>query len=514
MSKEKFTQTIEEGYKLNSEGLLLGAAIYENDAVEGLRVEIPLSMLNRHGLIAGATGTGKTKSLQGIAEGMSRAGIPVLLMDIKGDLSGLGAKGESNKVIEYRQQMVAEDYQPQAFPIEFLSLSDENGVNLRATTTEFGPILLAKILDLNSTQSGLLSAIFKCADDNGWLLLDLDDLKTVISYTSDEGKELFEKSYGKMSTTSAGTILRKVIELEAQGADQLFGEPSFDVHDLIRQDDDGNGYISILRVTDMQDRPKLFSTFMLQMLAELYATLPEEGDMDRPKLVLFIDEAHLLFKEASKVLLSQIESVIKLIRSKGVGIYFSTQNPTDVPEEVLGQLGLKIQHALRAFTAKDRKDIKKASENYPDTDFYDTETIITEMGIGEAMVTALNEKGIPTPLVQVLMRPPSSRMDILTSDEIAEVIENSKLVDKYKDVLNRESAEEILTAKVEAFSQEQPETKRTTKKNNAAPAKKEKNVLEEVLENPVTKSVMKNTANIVVRSLLGAIGLSSRRGRR
>ncbi len=506
MSIENFKSAISKGYTVEGEGLLLGSALYKKEAVKGLKIEIPLSMLNRHGLIAGATGTGKTKSLQGLAEGMSQAGIPVLLMDIKGDLSGLGAEGTANKVIDYRQEMIGEEYKPQAFPIEFLSLSDEKGVTLRATTTEFGPILLGKILDLNSTQSGLLSAIFKCADDNGWLLLDLDDLKTVINYVSDEGKAIFEASYGKMSTVSAGTILRKIIELEAQGADQLFGEPSFDVYDLMRHDDDGNGFINILRVTDMQDRPKLFSTFMLQLLAELYATLPEEGDLEKPKLVLFIDEAHLLFKEASKVLLSQIESVIKLIRSKGVGIFFSTQSPTDIPEEVLGQLGLKVQHALRAFTAKDRKDIKKASENYPMTEFYDIESVITEMGIGESLVTALNEKGIPTPLVQVLMRPPSSRMDVLDSNEIDEIIAKSKLIDKYNKTVNRESAEEILQKKVEGLAKEEKATPKKAKK-----AKEEKSVLDEVLENPVTRSVMRTTANTIVRSLLGAIGLSGRR---
>ncbi len=508
MSADNFKKGISEGYKLEGEGLLLGTALYEKEAVQGLNIEIPLSMLNRHGLIAGATGTGKTKSLQGIAEGMSRAGIPVLLMDIKGDLSGLGAPGSRNKVIDYRQSMIGQEYIPEAFPLEFLSLSEEKGAMLRATTTEFGPILLSKILDLNSTQSGLLSAIFKCADDNGWLLLDLDDLKTVINYVSADGKEIFETSYGKMSTVSAGTILRKLIELETQGADQLFGEPSFDIHDLIRHDKDGKGYINILRVTDMQDRPKLFSTFMLQLLAELYATLPEEGDLDRPKLVLFIDEAHLMFNEASKVLLNQIETVIKLIRSKGVGIYFCTQNPTDIPEEVLGQLGLKIQHALRAFTAKDRKDIKKASENYPITEFYKTESLITEMGIGEALVTALNEKGIPTPLVQVLMRPPSSRMDVLTSDEIDTIINKSQLIAKYNTTVNRESAEEMLQKKVEEHAKSQ-EKKPTRSKSQ----KEEKSVLEEVLENPVTKSVMRTTANTIVRSLLGAVGLSSRRRR-
>ncbi len=512
MSKEDFQAKIKEGYPDDSDSLLMGAAMFENDALDELQVRIPLEMLNRHGLIAGATGTGKTKTLQGMAEGMSQAGIPVLLMDIKGDLSGLGAEGSSNEVIEYRQKKIGEEYVPEAFPLEFLSLSDEPGLQLRATVTEFGPILLSKILGLNSTQSGLLSAIFKCADDNGWLLLDLDDLKTTITYTSVEGKELFEKSYGKMSTVSAGTILRKIIELETQNADQFFGEPSFDVHDLLRHDEKNRGIISVLRVTDMQDRPKLFSTFMLQLLAELYATLPEEGDLDKPKLVLFIDEAHLLFKEASNVLQDQIETVIKLIRSKGVGIFFCTQNPTDVPEEVLGQLGMKVQHALRAFTAKDRKNIRKAAENYPDTEFYKTDELITEMGIGVAMVTALSKKGRPTPLVEVLMRPPSSRMDVLTSTEIKDIISKSDICEKYEQTENKESAYEILTKKVEDFAKaEEKEVKKKTTKKSTRAKKEDKSVFEEVLENPVTKSVMRNTANTIVRSLLGSIGLSTRR---
>ncbi len=513
MSKEKFEVEIREGYPEDEKSLLMGTAMYDNDAIEELNVRIPLKMLNRHGLIAGATGTGKTKSLQGMAEGMSRAGIPVLLMDIKGDLSGLGAEGSNNEVIEYRQKMIGEEYLPEAFPLEFLSLSDEPGLQLRATVTEFGPILLSKILNLNSTQSGLLSAIFKCADDNGWLLLDLDDLKTTISYASGEGKELFEKSYGKMSTVSAGTILRKVIELETQNADQFFGEPSFDVYDLMRHDEKNRGIISVLRVTDMQDRPKLFSTFMLQLLAELYATLPEEGDLDKPKLVLFIDEAHLLFKEASDVLLDQIETVIKLIRSKGVGIYFCTQNPTDVPDAVLGQLGLKVQHALRAFTAKDRKNIKKAAENYPDTEYYQTDELITEMGIGVAMVTALSKKGIPTPLVEVLMRPPSSRMDVLDTDEIKRIIAQSDIYEKYDQTQNKESAYEVLTKKVEDYAQEKAEEKKAKKTTKSSHKKEDKSLFEEVLENPVTKSVMRNTAKTIVRSLLGSIGLSTRRRR-
>src|SRR5690606_33157255 len=316
------------------------------------------------------------------------------------------------------------------------SLSNEPGVQMRATVSEFGPVLLSKILGLNDTQGGIVAVLFKYCDDNKLPLLDLKDFIKVLQYISNEGKDEIEKEYGKISTSSTGTILRKVIELQQQGADIFFGEKSFEVEDLMRISDDGRGMISILRVTDLQDRPKMFSTFMLQLLAELYATCPEEGDLDKPKLVFFIDEAHLIFQEASDALMQQIETIIKLIRSKGIGVFFCTQNPMDVPPPVLSQLGLKVQHALRAFTASDRKAIKKTSENYPLSDFYKTEDLITHLGIGEALVTMLNEKGIPTPLAHCLLRAPQSRMDILTEQEINEIVSKSKLAKKYNEVID------------------------------------------------------------------------------
>jgi len=327
--------------------------------VAGADVAIPFKTLNRHGLIAGATGTGKTKTLQVLAEGLSAASIPVLLMDIKGDLSGIAAAGTVNEKITERCQKLGITYTPTASPVDLLTLSNQKGVRLRATVSEFGPVLLSKILGLNDTQGGFVAMIFKYCDDNKLPLLDLKDFIKVLQFVSDEGKAELEKTYGKISTTSTGTILRKVIELQQQGADVFFGEKSFEVDDLMRISDDGRGMISIVRVTDLQDRPKLFSTFMLQLLAELYATCPEEGDMDKPKLVMIIDEAHLIFQEANEALLQQIETIIKLIRSKGIGIYFCTQNPMDVPAAVLAQLGIKVQHALRAFTAADRKVYKQ-----------------------------------------------------------------------------------------------------------------------------------------------------------
>ena len=321
-----------------------------------------------------------------------------------------------------------------------------------------------------------------------------------------------EKTYGKISTTSTGTILRKVIELQQQEADVFFGEKSFEIDDLMRIGDDGRGIISIVRVTDLQDRPKLFSTFMLQLLAELYATCPEEGDLDKPKLVLFIDEAHLIFQEASDALLQQIETIIKLIRSKGIGIYFCTQNPMDVPASVLAQLGLKVQHALRAFTAADRKVIKQAAENYPETEFYKTEDLITQLGIGEALVTVLNERGIPTPLVQCMLCSPRSRMDILTDSEIDGIVQRSKIAAKYNQVIDNQSAYEILTEKLNEAAEKTEELKkqREEEKESRTTGKHEKGFFDD----PVVKSMTRTAGNTIVRSLLGALGLGGRSRRR
>src|SRR6476619_5483093 len=446
-NKEDFSAAVSSGYSFKGEAFKIGRAMLDGQVVEGADVLLPLKTMNRHGLIAGATGTGKTKTLQLISEGLSDASVPVLLLDIKGDLSGIAAPGTPNDKITERSKILGVDYKPNGYPVELLTLSDKPGVKLRATVSEFGPVLLSKILGLNDTQGGVVALIFKYCDDNKLPLLDLKDFIKVLQYVTAEGKEEIEKAYGKISTTSTGTILRKVIELQQQGADAFFGEKSFDVDDLMRISDDGRGIISVLRVTELQDRPKLFSTFMLQMLAELYATCPEEGDQDKPKLVLFIDEAHLIFQEASSELVQQIENIVKLIRSKGIGVFFCTQNPMDVPASVLAQLGLKVQHALRAFTAADRKTIKQTAENYPETEFYKTEDLITQLGIGEDLITMLNEKGIPTPLVHTMLFPPRSRMDILNESEIDNIVAHSKLVAKYNQAIDSVSAYEILTGK-------------------------------------------------------------------
>ncbi|MFT7436062.1 MAG: DNA helicase HerA-like ATPase [Psychromonas sp.] len=508
MSKhDAFREAINTGYTFKGDSILLGAAKLDDEVVPNTGVKIPLKTLNRHGLIAGATGTGKTKSLQVLAEGLSESSIPVLLMDIKGDLSGLAAAGEAKDFIVARTDAAGISYNPTGFPVELLTLSEEKGARLRATVSEFGPILLGKILGLNDTQEGIVSAIFKYCDDEDLALLDLKDFIKVLQFLSDEGKKVFEVDYGKISTTSIGTIMRKVIELQQQGADTFFGEASFDVDDLMRLDDKGRGVISVLRVTDLLDRPKLFSTFMLSLLAELYAGLPEAGDVDKPKLVIFIDEAHLVFQEASKALLQQIETVIKLIRSKGVGIFFCTQNPQDIPAPVLSQLGLKIQHALRAFTASDRRKIKEAADNYPLTDFFDTEITLTSMGIGEALVTALDEKGRPTPLAITYMCPPRSRMDILSTDEIDDLVESSKIARKYNKHIDRESAYEILVKKMEMAAEEAEDA---PPKRRGRP-RKEKSTMETILGSSAARQMGRTAANLLTRSLLGALGVSTRK---
>lgn len=506
-NQDEFFNHITAGYTTKGDSITVGAAMLNGETLTNALVKIPLKTLNRHGLIAGATGTGKTKTLQVLAEGLSEKGIPVLLMDIKGDLSGLAQPAVTNPKIEERHAKIGIPFQARKFPVEFLSLSEQNGVRLRATVSEFGPVLLSRILELSDAQSGIVSVIFKYCDDNKMPLLDLKDFKKVLQYSTDEGKEEFAKNYGRVSTASTGSILRKIVEMEQQGAELFFGEKSFDTADLLRIDENGMGYINILRLTDIQNRPKLFSTFMLSLLAEIYATFPEQGDSGRPELVIFIDEAHLIFNEAGSALLNQIENIVKLIRSKGVGLYFVTQNPTDVPDVVLSQLGLKIQHALRAFTAKDRKAIKLTSENYPISEYYKTDEVLTSLGIGEALVSALNEKGIPTPLAATMMRAPMSRMDILTDLELNEINSSSKLVSKYNAVVDRESAYELLQQKIEVADQEEAREK----------SKKEKEEIERRTSNSRSTSrrssgtlsgtlIKTITSPTVIRSVLGILG--------
>ena len=499
-----FRNHLAEGQVFKKDYIVLGTGILDGEPVSNAQIKIPLKTLNRHGLIAGATGTGKTKTLQVIAEQLSLKGIPSVLMDLKGDLSGLAQAGSVSDFILKRSETIGVSYDPQGLPVELMSISNEKGVRLKATVSEFGPVLISQILELNDTQRGVVALVFRYCDLHHLPLLDLKDFKRVLQFVVNEGKSDIEKEFGQVSAASVNTIMRKVIELEQQGADRFFGELSFDVQDFVRTKE-GKGVVSIIRLTDIQSKPKLFSTFMLSLLSEIYETFPEQGDSDQPKLCLFIDEAHLVFSSASKDLLEKIEAIIKLIRSKGVGVYFCTQTPTDVPDNVLGQLGLKVQHALRAFTAKDRKAITKTAENYPDSPFYDTAEVLTSMGIGEALVTALNEKGIPTPLARTLVRAPITRMDILSSTEIDQLVASSDLVRKYNHDLDRDSAFEILERKmnqVESVQQNEIPKEVTRKSSSRTP--KDESLLEELSKNTMVRQLGRTLFRELARGILGS----------
>lgn len=505
MSKiDQFKTLLTEGQIFKKDFLVLGTGILNGEAVSNCHVKIPLKTMNRHGLIAGATGTGKTKTLQVIAEQLSLKGVPTVLMDLKGDLSGLAMPGEANDFILKRSATIGVEYTAQGLPVELMTISNEKGVRLRATVSEFGPVLISQILELNDTQRGVVALVFRYCDLHHLPLLDLKDFKRVLQFVSNEGKEAITKEFGQVSSASINTIMRKIIELEQQGADQFFGERSFDVEDFVRTKD-GKGVISIIRLTDIQSKPKLFSTFMLSLLSEIYETFPEQGDADQPKLCLFIDEAHLVFSNASKDLLDKIEAIIKLIRSKGVGVFFCTQTPTDVPDNVLGQLGLKVQHALRAFTAKDRKAITKTAENYPDSPFYKTSEVLTAMGIGEALVTALNEKGIPTPLAHTLVRAPITRMDILGDSEINDLVAKSELAFKYNQEIDHDSAFEMLERKIKEVEQAQEKAEppgpppRSSSRN-----KEDESLIEELSKNTMIRQMGRTLFRELARGILGS----------
>lgn len=512
-NKTAFIEQIQPRYITKGENILLGTGILDGEVIPEVKVAIPLKTINRHGLISGATGTGKTKTIQAFAEQLSLAGIPSLVLDIKGDFSGIAAQGEKNNIIQERYDKSQLEWEAQMFPVELLTISDEKGVRLRATVTEYGPILLSKILGLNDTQSSIISIVFKYADDNGLPLIDLEDLKKTLNFltTDPQGKAALAKDYGSISPASLGAIQRSIVALEQQGATSFFGEPSFDVEDLLQRRE-GKGVINILRVGDIQSKPQLFSTFMLSLFAEIYMTFPEEGDSGKPKLVLFIDEAHLIFKESSKTLLSQIETMVKLIRSKGIGIYFITQIPGDIPENVLSQLGLKIQHALRGFTAKDKKEITKAVENYPESTFYDAKNLIQNLGIGEALVTALDEKGIPTPLVHTYLISPQSRMNVLSEIEIEQLTQHSTLVKKYATTVDKESAYEILVERIER-AERNAENQNTAPTPKRTSTKKEKSMMEEVFSSRAGRTFTTTIMREGAKAIMGMLGLGRRRRR-
>jgi DNA helicase HerA-like ATPase len=425
-------QRIASGYAVDGQALELGTVVIDGHAEPTAQIRIPLATVNRHGLVAGATGTGKTKTLQLIAEQLSAAGVAVLMADVKGDLSGLSQPGEANDKTAARAKDTGDNWAAAGFPVEFLSLgTDGIGVPIRATIASFGPVLLSKVLGLNATQESTLGLIFHWAKESNRPLVTLDQLRAVIRHlTGDEGKADL-KSLGGVSSTTAGVILRALVNLESEGGDTFFGEPKLDPHDLLRVDEQGHGIISLLEFSGQSLRPVIFSTFLMWVLADLFTVLPEVGDVDKPKLVFFFDEAHLLFTDASKAFLEQVEQTVKLIRSKGVGVFFCTQLPTDLPNDVLSQLGARVQHALRAFTPDDQKALSKTVRTYPKTDVYDLESALTSLGIGEAVVTVLSEKGAPTPVAWTRMRVPRSLMGAVGSDAIAKAAKSSPLQGKY-----------------------------------------------------------------------------------
>jgi DNA helicase HerA-like ATPase len=484
-----------------SASICLGGAVFDEEIVLDCHLSIALKTLNRHGLIAGATGTGKTKTIQMLSEQLSSQGVPSLVMDIKGDLSGLAVSGDANEKVLARASKIGLEFNPQAYPVEFLSLDNQPGVKLRTTISEFGPILLTKILALNDTQASVLTVLLAYAKDERIPVVDLSDLKQLLRFASEEGKDKIEASYGGVSGASLKAILRKIISLETEVNEDFFSEPSFEVDDLhaLRY---GLGVINLLRLENLQAKPKLFSTFMLGLLDEVYHSFPEQGDPEKPKLIIFIDEAHLIFNHASNALLDKLETMVKLIRSKGVGLIFCTQSPKDIPEGILSQLGLKIQHALRAFTAKDRKAIKLIAENFPLTDYYDTKELLTSLGIGQALVTALDLNGQPTPLVQCMFRPPQSRMGIITDTELNSIVKQSHLVEKYAHSQDKQSAKDILRKKME----KDPE-KFTQKIEQAS-------TLEKLSKNTLFRQVVRTVFKEITNAVLSALGIKKTRRRK
>lgn len=441
--------TLASGYAFAAPVITLGAAIDAAGLVPEPKVAIPTAMMNRHGLVAGATGTGKTKTLQLMTEQLSAQGVPVFVADIKGDVSGLAAPGARSPAVDERATTMALAWTPTAFPVEFVSLTGKTGAQLRATVASFGPLLLSKVLGLNDTQTSVLTLVFRVCDDHGLPLLDFADLRAVLKFLqTDAGKPILAE-LGGMPAATVGVLLRQLVELESQGAGQFFGEPEFDVRDLLHVASDGRGVITALELTDAQDKPALFSTVMMWLLAELYQTLPEAGDLPKPKLVFFFDEAHLLFRNASKAFLDHVEQIVRLVRSKGVGIFFVTQTPKDVPDEILAQLGNRVQHALRAHTPDDEKALRATVRTYPRTQLYDLAETLTSLGIGEAIVTGLNPKGVPTPVIATRLLPPASRMGPLTADEFQKEFAESDLMREYGTAVNRESAYELLAKRTE-----------------------------------------------------------------
>lgn len=533
-AKQTQIEAITQGYTFEAPSITLGAAIKDGESVPEAVVRLPLGSMNRHGLVAGATGTGKTVTLQLMAEQLSAAGVPVFLADVKGDLSGLATESPGHAKIDSRMTGLAQEWAATAYPVEFLSLGDSGGgVPVRATVSSFGPILLSKVLGLNDTQESSLGLVFHYADKNGLPLLDLKDLQAVVQHLlSDEGKADL-KGLGGLATSTAGVILRELITFSSQGAESFFGEPEFDAEDLLRVSDDGLGVISCLELPTVRDKPVVFSTFLMWLLAELFQELPEVGDPDKPKLVFFFDEAHLLFNDASKAFLDAVEQAVRLIRSKGVGVFFVTQTPSDVPEGVLGQLGNRVQHALRAFTPGDAKALKATVSTFPMSE-YDLEEALTQLGTGEAVVTVLSERGAPTPVAWTMLRAPQSKMGPSDPALIESTIEGSPLAPKYSEALDRESAYEKLTTKLAkgAEAADAPkadgadvdaELERAAKNGDWAepapskpkaapkPEKDEPSMLEAALGNSAVKSMLRSAGTVLGREITRSLFGTARR---
>lgn len=512
MSKEKFLEAITKSYTTPLPAIYLGAGVYEGEIIADAKVALPLRMMNRHGLVTGATGSGKTRTLQLMAEQLSAAGVSVFMPDMKGDLSGIASAGAENDKIKERAAALGIKYTPNGFPLELYSLSGKLGAQMRATVTEFGPALLSKILELNETQTGVLNIIFKYSDDKKLPVVDFNDLKKVLNFLTDgPGAAEIKGDYGKISPATSSTILRKIVSLEQQGVHQIFGETSFDIEDLFEKVD-GHGVISLLNVADVQSQPAIFSTFMLSLLAEIYQRLPEAGDLDKPKLIFFLDEAHLLFNDAPKAFMDQIEQVIRLIRSKGVGVFFCTQLTQDVPATILSQLGNRIHHVIRAFTPNDVKALRETVKSFPNSEFYDMEKQFTQLGTGQAFITVLNEKGIPTETVVTHLAPPASVMGPLGESEYKKLMESSDIYRKYKDAKDTQSAFEMLNARMKQDQEKEEEEEETSRSSTSSRSgRKEKSTFEEVISSPVAKQVGRE----LVRGVFGVLfGTTTRRSSR
>ena len=511
-----FKTTYNTAYGFQSPSIEVGNVLQDGKPQGDLTVRIPLAMMNRHGLIAGSTGTGKTRTLQLLAEGLSANGVPVFVADVKGDLAGLSRPGVENDKIRARVSSVGRTFAPRGFPVEFFSLTGNRGAQIRATVSSFGPILLSKVLDLTDTQQSVLSMVFKYSDDRQLPLLDFADLKEVLNYLSSEGKEEL-KNYGGMAGATVGVLVRKMVELEQQGAANFFGEPELDINDLLRTSSDGRGIINILSLADVQDKPRLFSTFLMWLLGQFYFRMPEIGDPDKPRLVFFFDEAHLLFDDSSSALVEHIEQVARLIRSKGIGVFFITQTPKDVDEDVLAQLGNRIQHAVRVFTPSDAKNLKATASTFPPSPFFAVDKVLPVLGTGEALVTVLDPKGVPTPTASAQILAPSSSMASIADADYAAIVNASQIAPKYAHAIDRESAHEILQRKI-ADSMEavppagnvrirepQPLEPPRSSRGGRGAARQPKGVFEEVMRSRIAQNMGRQVARTVTQQVVRGI---------